>query len=142
MTGDRDLLDELSRHAAGVKPENDPKLAALVEELARIAREAEKEGVDEADRRRKRKVLVFSYYEDTIDYAEEYLRKVIGTDKRLAAYRGRVRLGRRQGIAPRRQPRRRGPRLRARVVRRRRQSRARIENGLICFFRRTYWPRA
>jgi hypothetical protein len=87
---DRALLDELSQQAASVKPEKDPKLFALVEELVDIAKEADKEGLDEADRRRKRKVLVFSHYEDTIDYIEEYLGKVIAKDERLAAYQGRI----------------------------------------------------
>jgi hypothetical protein len=90
VRADGDLLRDLSTRAAAVQPESDPKLAALVEELARIAREADKEGVDEADRRRKRKVLIFSAYEDTIDYIEDHLRAVIAADKRLAPYRGRL----------------------------------------------------
>jgi Helicase conserved C-terminal domain len=87
---DRFLLAELSEQAASVKPESDPKLAALVNELVKIAKEAASESVDEADRRRKRKVLVFSFYEDTIDYIEEHLVNVIATDARLADYRGWV----------------------------------------------------
>ncbi len=90
VAADRALLEELHRQAADVKPADDPKLAALVDELARIAREADRQGIDDADRRRKRKVLVFSYYEDTIDYIEEYLAGVIATDERLACYRGRT----------------------------------------------------
>jgi superfamily II DNA/RNA helicase len=90
VRADRDLLHDLHTRAATVKPDSDPKLAALVEELLRIAREADKEGIDAADRRRKRKVLVFSSYEDTIDYIEGHLRDVIDADKRLAAYRGRM----------------------------------------------------
>ena len=43
-----------------------------------------------ADRRRKRKVLVFSYFEDTVDYVEDYLCKVIATDNRLVGYRERI----------------------------------------------------
>jgi hypothetical protein len=87
---DRDRLAAMSKRAASVRAEEDPKLAALVVELARIARDAEKEGIDAADQRRKRKVLVFSYFEDTIDYVEKYLRGLVETEKGLACYRGRI----------------------------------------------------
>ncbi len=84
------LLSELHRQASEVVAKRDPKLQALVEELARIAAEARGEATDEEDERQKRKVLVFSNYEDTIDWVEEYLREAIERDPRLAAYRGRI----------------------------------------------------
>ncbi len=90
VQSDRDLLAELCKQAESVEPENDPKLAELVEELVRIARTADKESLDETERRRKRKVLIFSYYEDTIDYIEKFLLKVIAEDKRLECYQGRL----------------------------------------------------
>lgn len=90
VRADRAVLAELNQRVANVQPAHDPKLAALVEELARIAREADKESIDDEQRCRNRKVLVFSYYEDTIDYIEGYLRQAIATDKRLAVYRNRV----------------------------------------------------
>src|SRR5262249_50303376 len=62
----------------------------LAEELVAIARESEKEALDADDERRKRKVLIFSFYEDTTDWIEDYLRRQIETDPRLAAYRGRL----------------------------------------------------
>jgi hypothetical protein len=57
-----------------VRQKDDPKLAALAEELVRIVRQAEKEGIDADDVRRKRKVLLFSFYEDTIDWVEQFVR--------------------------------------------------------------------
>jgi hypothetical protein len=90
VRADRDLLDEMCRTAQSLRPDDDPKLAALVEELAQIARQAEKEAIDEDDLRRKRKVLIFSFYEDTIDWVEEFLLRKCETDRRLAAYRGRI----------------------------------------------------
>jgi len=80
----------MADQAARVRPEGDPKLAALVETLAAIAKQAADEAVDEEDARQKRKVLVFSHYEDTIEWIEEHLLKAIERDPRLAAYRGRV----------------------------------------------------
>ena len=56
-----------------MRPEGDPKLAALVGELAAIAKQAAGEALDEEDARQKRKVLVFSQYEDTIDWIEEHI---------------------------------------------------------------------
>ena len=88
VQADRDLLDELCRAAQTIEAQTDPKLLALVEELAAIAAEAAREGIDPADRRRKRKVLIFSYYEDTIDYVEGHLLQVVKTDSRLSVYKG------------------------------------------------------
>ena len=90
VRSDLALLREMAAEAAKVRPDGDPKLAALVEELAAISKQAAAEALDEDDARQKRKVLVFSHYEDTIDWVEEHLRKRIATDPRLAAYRGRI----------------------------------------------------
>lgn len=90
VTSDRDCLEQLAHRAQQVRPEADPKLASLVDELVRIVQEAKAEAVDEEDERRKRKVLIFSFYEDTIDWIEEFLRSQIDKDKRLACYRGRI----------------------------------------------------
>lgn len=90
VRADLTLLGEMAAEAARVRPEGDPKLTALVEELAVIAKQAADEAVDDEDARQKRKVLVFSHYEDTIDWIEEHLRKVIDRGPRLAAYQGRV----------------------------------------------------
>ena len=84
------LLREMAIEVATVRPDQNPKLAALIDELARIAREAADEATDQEDERQKRKVLVFSQYEDTIDWIEDYLIEVIGRDPRLAGYQGRV----------------------------------------------------
>ena len=90
VRADLDLLREMAAQAATVRPEGDPKLAALVEALAAVARQAADEAVDEEDARQKRKVLVFSHYEETIDWIEERLRIEIERDPRLAGYQGRV----------------------------------------------------
>ena len=90
VQADLSLLRELAADAAKVHPESDPKLAALVEELAAIAKQAAFEAIDDDDARQKRKVLVFSHYEDTVDWVEKHLRKRITADPRLAVYRGCV----------------------------------------------------
>lgn len=90
VASDRDLLLEFADEAERVSPTEDPKLAALVDELAEIAAEAEKEGIGEQDVRDRRKVLIFSYYTDTVDWIIDFLTKVIENDERLTAYKGRI----------------------------------------------------
>lgn len=68
----------------------DPKLKVLVEELVRIAQQARDEAIDPEDERRKRKVMVFSAYEETIDWVEGFLDRHLDKDPRLACYRGRM----------------------------------------------------
>jgi Helicase conserved C-terminal domain len=87
---DHDLLDQMRKQAEAVTRDTDPKLAALVEELVRIVHQAQKEGIDAEDTRRKRKVLIFSFYEDTIDWIEGHLLSVVESDPRLAIYRGQM----------------------------------------------------
>lgn len=87
---DLELLREMASVSATIPPSHDPKLAALIEELVRIAAEAEREAIDAEDARQKRKAMVFSHFEDTIDWIEEHLLDAIERDPRLADYRGRV----------------------------------------------------
>lgn len=87
---DRDLLVAFATGADQVTRDADPKLAALIDALAEIATEAAAEGVGESDQRDKRKVLVFSYFADTVEWIHEHLTQVVASDPRLAAYRDRI----------------------------------------------------
>jgi hypothetical protein len=87
---DRDLLRSFAEKAGKVTRQNDPKLAGLVDELMKIAKQAEREALGDEDFRNKRKVVVFSYFADTADWIEEHLRDVTARDRRLACYRGRI----------------------------------------------------
>ena len=90
VQSDRALLEHLRVRASVVRAENDPKLRLLVEELASIAAEAEREGITESDTRNRRKVLVFSYFGDTVEWILEHLQAVIDSDLRLDCYRDRI----------------------------------------------------
>lgn len=70
--------------------EGDPKVLALLDALAEIHNEAEKEGTSPDDVRQRHKVLIFSYFTDTVDWIEEHLEAAVKKDPRLAAYKGRV----------------------------------------------------
>jgi hypothetical protein len=87
---DRDLLREFAATARTVDRQSDPTLAALVEELAAIVEQAAAEGVGPDDIRDKRKVLIFSYFSDTVEWVVEHLRNVVADDSRLAPYRDRI----------------------------------------------------
>ena len=90
VTSDRDLLLAFAVEAEAVTPEDDPKLAALVDELVEITVQAQAEGVGEEDVRDKRKVLIFSYYADTVSWITQRLAAVLSDDPRLADYGGRI----------------------------------------------------
>ena len=87
---DRDLLKMFAAQARTVTRSNDPNLAVLVDELAAIAAEAAREGIGAADERDRRKVLIFSYYTDTVDWVYEHLVSTTENDERLADYRDRI----------------------------------------------------
>lgn len=87
---DADLLRSLAAEARTVTRDADPNLAALVDELADIAANAQAHGMGAEDTRDRRKVLIFSYYADTVEWIAEHLDAVAHTDERLAAYRGRI----------------------------------------------------
>ena len=80
VEADRDLLLRLLHRAETIPADADPKLDALLDALAGIAAAA-----DHAD---ERKVIVFSYFADTIDYVRQYLE--ITPDPRLRGYQGRM----------------------------------------------------
>ena len=87
---DMRLLRKLGQKAGAVKADKDPKLAALVKELERIATEAAESATGKADEQRKRKVLVFSFYEDTVDWIVGFLDRELERNPKLAAFRGRM----------------------------------------------------
>jgi len=90
VEADRTRLEQLRDEAQAADGAADPKVDALVEQLAAIAAEAERDGVTDHQRRDDRKVLVFSYFADTVEYLHGELLRAIEHDDRLAAYRGRV----------------------------------------------------
>ena len=89
-TSDAVLLRDWATEARSVTPDTDPTLAALCEELAAIAEQAQREAISDSDERNRRKVLIFSYYADTVDWIHDHLRTVTGTAPRLAVYKDRL----------------------------------------------------
>ncbi len=95
---DVEILERWRDGAAAVDREDDEKLHALRETLYDVVEEARNDaqaeevsdqGV-EAAFRRNRKVLLFSYYEDTVDWIYEYLQDTVAEDGELSCYEGRI----------------------------------------------------
>lgn len=87
---DRDLLLSFANEVTAVTRADDPNLEALVNELADIAAQAATEGIGEQDVRNRRKVLIFTYFADTVDWIREHLIQTVQTDPRLACYFERI----------------------------------------------------
>jgi superfamily II DNA or RNA helicase len=90
ITSDRDLLLAFAIEAEAVIPDHDPKLTALVNELAAIVAQARAEGVGDEDVRNRRKVLIFSYYADTVEWITRRVTAVLDADPRLGDYWNRI----------------------------------------------------
>jgi hypothetical protein len=95
VEADRDLLRAFAAEACKIERRQDPKLAALIEQLAVIVQQAHADAMSDADERDKRKVIVFSYYTDTVDWIEQHIADVLAAgsdvhDPRLTPFRDRV----------------------------------------------------
>ena len=87
---DRDILQHLGESAASITVRSDTKLRALSDVLCDIASQAEHEASSAIDEAQKRKVLIFSYFSDTIEWIHEFLTQEIESRAELAPYRDRL----------------------------------------------------
>ncbi len=87
---DRARLQKLADSAKSITMEKDTKLKALSDALCKIARQAEKEASDAIDESQKRKVLIFSYYADTVSWIWEFLKLELGRNGDLEPYQDRL----------------------------------------------------
>ena len=87
---DLGILRQLAASATRITPDHDPKLRALVDELEKIAAQAVEEGLDPIDEAQKRKVILFSFFADTVKYVRDFLVVEVDRNPNLRAYRGRI----------------------------------------------------
>ena len=87
---DRGKLQVLADETAKVTPDRDPKLEVLAAALEAIADQARAEALDDIDEGQKRKVLVFSFFKDTVDWIRDYLRDEVGQQPALESYHERI----------------------------------------------------
>lgn len=91
VENDTALLRQFAEKARRVTRLDDPTLKALAEALEDILDDAEAGGKDEQDIRNRRKVLIFTYYSDTVDWIFEHLQvETAKPASPLAAYQERI----------------------------------------------------
>ena len=73
-----------------INPEKDPKLKVLVNELIKILKDANSDSSSREERIDNRKVLIFSFYADTVKWIETFLKKTIENNSELEIYKGRI----------------------------------------------------
>ena len=66
------------------------KLAELSKLLKSIILDAEEDSIDDQDARQKRKVMIFSYFEETTSWIKDYLETVLSNDPELDPYKGKL----------------------------------------------------
>ena len=90
VESDRKILHAFEERARGISRAEDPKLQSLIQELIAIVKQAEEEGLSEDDKRQRRKVLIFSYYADTVEWIRDHLKSVVAAHNILDVYDGRI----------------------------------------------------
>ncbi len=90
VESDLEKIERLGAAAVRVTSSEDTKLVALAEALVQIAQEAADEAVSEDDARQKRKVLIFSFFADTVAYLRQALGEAVKRTPALAPYLGRM----------------------------------------------------
>lgn len=90
LVADIEILQRWKVRADSVGSDNDAKLERLNEILKDIVKRAKADAVRDGEFRRNRKVLLFSYFEDTVDLILEYLLQAVSKDDILKCYDGRI----------------------------------------------------
>lgn len=90
LKSDLEILNRWRNRVEEVDTVQDEKLHILKDTLIKIVKDAEADSSNEDAFRRNRKVLLFSYYEDTVDHILDYLEQIIEEDERLHVYRDRI----------------------------------------------------
>ena len=90
LQNDIGILRSWKQKADKVNRARDDKLKTLKETLLEIKDKAQSDAINEDEFRQNRKVLIFSYFEDTVDWILEYLEEIVLEEEELACYRGRI----------------------------------------------------
>lgn len=96
LRSDLEILRRWHRRADAITREDDEKLRALKETLLQIRDDALEDAesdpnLDTEDAfQQNRKVLIFSYYADTVDWILDYLEEVVEENDELSCYEGRI----------------------------------------------------
>ena len=87
---DLEILIRLKKEADKITKTKDEKLKKVIKELKKIIRQSEKEGTNISEQRDKRKVLIFSFFADTVEWIFKFLKEEINNNPELTEYKGRI----------------------------------------------------
>lgn len=87
---DLELLQYLVIEVEEITPDRDPKLQVLADELVKIVKQAQHEAISTDDEAQKRKIIVFSFFEDTVKWIRNFLHVEFKRRSELACYLGRM----------------------------------------------------
>ena len=87
---DRGILRSLAEDARAIAPESDPKLRALTDALVDVVEQAEREASSDVDESQKRKVIIYSFFEDTVSWIRDYLKCEVARRHELGPYQNRI----------------------------------------------------
>lgn len=87
---DLKILRRWRSNADEISLEEDSKLKRLAVELKDIVDEAQTDANNDKQFRQNRKVLIFSYFEDTVDRIIEYLETIVESEEELRWYKDRI----------------------------------------------------
>jgi superfamily II DNA/RNA helicase/phosphatidylserine/phosphatidylglycerophosphate/cardiolipin synthase-like enzyme len=98
LKNDLEILQRWRDRAKSVSRDDDEKLRALRDTLHDVVEDAREdaqanttdEEMFEGVFRRNRKVLLFSYYKDTVQWVLDYLKEAVENDEQLSCYEGRI----------------------------------------------------
>ena len=89
ISDDLKILKEFDVFTSKIKSRNDDKLVKLKNELINILREAEKDAPIKDEIKNYRKVIVFSYFKDTVDWIKNFLVEEFKKNKDIEIYKDR-----------------------------------------------------
>lgn len=90
VSSDLAILENMLSRVRPVTAQNSPKLKSLVKGLETIARQADKDGRTPEEQRNNRKVLIFTYFADTMHWIYDFLELEIATNPKLKHFKGRM----------------------------------------------------
>ena len=87
---DLSILLKLKKEADKITKTKDEKLKKVIKELKKIIKRSNQEGTNASERRNKRKVLIFSFFADTVEWIFKFLKEEINNNLDLTEYKGRI----------------------------------------------------
>ena len=90
VQNDLEKLQKLLSMLSAISKDHDPKLKQLAKELEFIAAQAKDECSSTQDEMQRRKVIIFSFFADSVRWIRDFLFEEINRNPKLSAFKGRL----------------------------------------------------